>query len=336
MKFARFAIVSLVVLSLGCQAEKTTSTADGTGNSTSQPLTEVTIGLNWYPEAEHGGYYAALVHGYFKEEGLNVTIRPGGPNVPLIAEVAAGTILFGVDNADKLVLLRAQQADAVCVMSPIQNSPRCIMVHKKSALTSLDQLATAPSFTLSMNQSQPFAQYMLKKLNLKDVRVVPFAGGIGNFLEEPQFGQQAYSFSEPFLAEKQGSDPQCLMLSEIGFNTYTSVLLTNRATIDAKSDLVSKVTRASIRGWKKYLSEPAETNKFIHEQNTQMGLDILEYGARILKESCLPAGFDESQLGQMSDERWTTLISQMTEIGSIMPNSVEAKDAYTLKFLEAN
>ena len=45
---------------------------------------------------------------------------------------------FGVDNADKLLLVRAQEADVVAVMSPMQDSPRCIMVHKSSVLERVD------------------------------------------------------------------------------------------------------------------------------------------------------------------------------------------------------
>ena len=328
----------LLLIAAGCHTETTTSKSPGTSqpDSKDNPPVSVTLALNWYPEAEHGGFYAALVHGYFEEEGLKVTIRPGGPGVPVIADVASGKIEFGVDNADKLLLLRAQQADVVGVMSPIQNSPRCIMVHKKSGLSKLEELANAKPFTLAMNQGQPFAQYLMKKLKLDQIQVVPFPSGIAQFMDDPNYGQQAYNFSEPFLAEQQGGDPLCLMLSDFGFNTYTSILLTRRELIDQQSDIVARMTRASIRGWRKYLSSPEETNKYIHEQNESMGLEILAFGVKALKEACLPEGFDEKRLGEMSKERWQTLVSQMTEISSIKPDSVKAEDAFSLKFLSAN
>jgi NitT/TauT family transport system substrate-binding protein len=327
----------LFVIAVGCQHEKPTSRVANppdAGISTAAKPIDVTLALNWYPEAEHGGFYAALVHGYFGEEGLNVTIRPGGPNVPVIPDVAAAKVEFAVDNADKLLLLRAQQADVVVVMSPMQNSPRCIMVHKKSGLTRLEDIAGVKEFTLAINPGQPFAQFLKKKVNLDEVRVVPYQADIAKFMEEPNYGQQAYSFSEPFVAEKQGGDPLCLMLSDIGFNTYTSVLITRREMIEQQSDVVAKMTRASIRGWKKYLAEPDETNKHIHDQNPAMGMDILEFGVKALRPVCLPEGFDESRLGEMSADRWQTLVSQMVEIGSIKPDSVKAEEAYSLKFIE--
>src|SRR5690348_8486856 len=51
-------------------------------------LTAVTLQLNWFPEAEHGGYFAALVHGYYREAGLNVRILPGGADTPVVQQVA--------------------------------------------------------------------------------------------------------------------------------------------------------------------------------------------------------------------------------------------------------
>ena len=327
----------LLLFAIGCQPEKPTSRVTRStvaGTSVDATPIDVTLALNWFPEAEHGGFYAALVHGYFVEEGLNVTIRPGGPKSPVIPEVADGKIDFGVDNADKLLLGRAQQADVVVVMNPIQNSPRCIMVHKKSGLTRLEDLAKMKPFTLAINPGQPFAQFLKKKVNLDNIQVVQYGGNVAPFLEVANYGQQAYSFSEPFVAERQQSDPQCLMLSDIGFNTYTSVLLTRRELIEQNPDVVAKMTRASIRGWKKYLAEPEETNEHIHEQNPEMGMEILAFGAKALQPLCLPDGFDENRLGEMTADRWQTLVSQMTEIGLLKLDSVKANEAYTLKFIE--
>ncbi len=320
----------LLLVLIGCQSEKPIAPVTKSAGA----MTDVTLALNWFPEAEHGGFYAAAVHGYFAEEGLNVTIRPGGPKVPVIADVAEGKVTFGVDNADKILLARAQQADVVVVMSPIQNSPRCIMVHRKSGLTRLEDLAQQKTFTLAMNSGQPYAQFLKSKVNLDAAQVVPYPGNVAQFLEQADYGQQAYSFSEPFLAEREKSDPLCLMLSDIGFNTYTSVLLTGREQFEKNPELVAKMTRASIRGWKKYLADPDETNKRIHEENPEMGNEILAFGAKALLPLCLPEGFEEARLGQMTAERWQTLATQMTEIGLLKPEAVKADDVYTLKFLE--
>ena len=328
----------LIVFALGCDttsAPAITPSTSKTVPATAATPVDVTLALNWFPEAEHGGFYAALVHNYFADEGLNVTIRGGGPKVPVIADVASGTVEFGVDNADKLLLGRVQQADVVAVMAPIQDSPRCIMVHKSEGLSKLEDLAGRKPFTLAMNTGQPFAQFLMKRVNLIEAQITSYPGNVAQFLLEPKYGQQAYNFSEPFVAEQQGGDPVCLMLSELGFNTYTSLLITRGELIEKQPDLVARMTRASIRGWKKYLAEPDETNKHIHEQNSQMGLDVLTFGVKALKPLCLPKDFAEERLGEMTAERWQSLTSQMTEIGSLPKDSIKPAAAYTTRFLKA-
>ena len=76
------ALVAFLILS-GCETEEQPITRN-TINDSITPLTKVSLQLNWFPEAEHGGYYAALIHGAYQEEGLDVEIIGGGPNSPVI------------------------------------------------------------------------------------------------------------------------------------------------------------------------------------------------------------------------------------------------------------
>lgn len=297
-------------------------------------LIPVTLGLNWFPEAEHGGFYAALHHGYYREAGLDVTILPGGPKSPVLQQVATGQVDFAVDNADKLLLVRAQQADLVAVMSPIQNSPRCILVHAESGIETFEQLTQQQGYTLAMNPGQPFAQYLSHRLDLTSLTVAPYPGNVAQFLLDPKFAQQAYSFSEPFVAEQQGAKVRTLMLSDLGFNTYTSLLITSQTQIEQHPEVVQKMVTASQRGWQTYLENPGETNQLIHARNPEMGLDVLEFGVRDLKPLCLPEGFDATTLGAMTAERWSTLVEQMTAAGSLTAGAIDIEQAYTLKFLQ--
>jgi NitT/TauT family transport system substrate-binding protein len=297
------------------------------------PAPQITLSLNWFPEAEHGGYYAALVHGYFRDEGLKVDIEPGGPSAPVVARVSTDPWRIGVENADKLLLGRAQQADVVAVFAPIQNSPRCLLVHADSGLESFDDLARQRGLTLAMNPGQPFAQFLAKKLPLDNLRVVPYPGNVTQFLLDKQLVQQAYSFSEPFVAQQQGAQTRTLMVSDLGFNTYTSMLVVNRALIRERPDVVQKMVRASRRGWQTYLDNPTQTNQHIHGLNSEMNLDVLTFGVEALKPLCLPYDMPASTLGLMTPERWETLTLQMVEAGSLDAGSVDAFRSFTLEFL---
>lgn len=316
----------LLTILIGCGG-----TATKKGSPADSGLKHVELQLNWFPEAEHGGFYAALVHGYFQEEGLDVTIRPGGPNVPVILEVADGRTQFAVCNADQILQARAQDADVVAVLAAMQDSPRCILVHKETGITQFDQLK---DLKLAIGSGRAFAEYLKKKVPLENVQLVPYGGSLAPFLADKRFAQQGYIFSEPFVAEQQGAEVNCLMLSDLGFNNYASLLFTNGKLIKDDPELIAKMVRATRRGWQKYLEDPEETNRRIHEENPEMGLDILAYGAKELRPLCLPAGMSSpDDFGGMSLKRWQTLADQMIEAGVLEPERVKPAEAFTDQFL---
>jgi len=63
-------------------------------------LTKVTLQTDWYPQPEHGGFYTALVKGYYRDEGLDVSIRPGSPYVSPYQQVSVGAAEFGLGSSD--------------------------------------------------------------------------------------------------------------------------------------------------------------------------------------------------------------------------------------------
>ena len=72
----------------------------GCHRQTSGGLTPVTLQTDWYPQPEHGGFYDAQIRGYYKEEGLDVTILPGGPYNNSDQQVASGAVQFVNPSAD--------------------------------------------------------------------------------------------------------------------------------------------------------------------------------------------------------------------------------------------
>lgn len=311
-------------------SEPKSPTVDSANSETpSKKLDEVELALNWLPEAEHGGFFAADVHGLFAERQLKVKIIPGGPGVPVIQNVASGKVTFGVTNADQVLLQRAQEAGVVAIFAPIQQSPRCLMVHKKSGITKFDDLKDV---TLAINANQTFLGFLKKKLPLTNVRIVPYSGSVGPFLQDERLGQQAYVFSEPFVAEQQGGDPLNLMVSEIGFNPYTSVLITRAEVIAQQPELVRRMVEACRLGWRKYLDEPERTNEHIHSLNKEMSLEILAFGTRTLKPLCERGLSSPEKLGEMTAERWQTLAEQLIESEALKPGVVDPSKAFDARF----
>ncbi len=156
------AIVSLAPAGCGtgpAPSQAIPNTKSTTRDTRSKP-DAVALALNWFPEAEHGGYVAALVHGYYREAGLEVRILPGGPSAAVLQRVAARRVEFGIENADRVLLGREQEADCVALLAPLQKSPRAIMVHAASKFHRIEDLADV---TLAVNSGSTWVQYLKKK-----------------------------------------------------------------------------------------------------------------------------------------------------------------------------
>lgn len=167
------------------------------------------------------------------------------------------------------------------------------------------------------------------------MQIVPYPGNVVQFVLDENYAQQAYSFSEPFAAGEKGVKSRSLMVSDVGFNTYTSALITSRQMVETQPELVRKVVRASLRGWRQYLEEPGATNAHIHKQNLEMGLGILEFGVAGIKPLCRNWQGSLAEFGRMDSQRWTEAVEQMEAAGSLKGGVVAAGDAYTNELLPA-
>lgn len=285
----------------------------GCGGSPPNPRV-VRIALNWFPESEHGGYFAAAVHGFFAERGLTVEIRPGGPGVPVLPRVASREVDFGVVNADDVVAARAAGVPVVALLAPIHRSPWCVMVHASTGIT---RLADLHDLVLAMQAGTPYLAWLERHAALPNVQVIPYAGSVAPFLANERYAQQAYVFSEPVIAAMKGADPRCLPIAETGFDPYASVLVTSEALAREQPDVVRDATDAAARGWARYLRETGPTHDDILGVNPEIGREALDRGAEALRPLVADDDARRDGVGSMRPERWAALVEQMRAIGAI-------------------
>ena len=94
------AVAALVFVSLG--SAKPAASMD-----------KVTLQLKWVPQAQFAGYYAAAAKGYYKQVGLDVTLKAGGPDITPEQVVASGQAQFGIDWLPSLLATRDKGGDIV-------------------------------------------------------------------------------------------------------------------------------------------------------------------------------------------------------------------------------
>src|SRR6266403_6308682 len=102
-------------------------------------LEAVSLQLKWKHQFQFAGYYQALEQGFYREAGLDVTIREGGPGIDVAETVASGKADFGVCNAG--VLREWTMGRRLVVLAVIfQRSPAVVLVARRADISSVSEL----------------------------------------------------------------------------------------------------------------------------------------------------------------------------------------------------
>ena len=291
-------------------------------------LTPVKFQTDWYPQPEHGGFYNALVKGYYKDEGLDVTIVPGGPYINVEQQVAANAVQFGMSTSDKTLEGISNDEPLIAIGATMQHDPQGIMVHAESPVHTFADLE---GHTVAVQPGSTWFAYLEKRFEFTNLRTVPATFSVSNFLQDPSYIQQVFVTSEPFFARKSGAQVRTLLTSDTGYDPYR-VFLTSTEFLKEHPEMVGKFVRASLRGWREYLNDPTAANEAISKLNPAMNPDQMAFTYQALKDGNFITGTDTSQLGQFDPARWKTMYQQLLDL-KILAKPFDPTTAYTLQFL---
>jgi len=126
------AIGSAALLAFGAGA--------GAERATGAQLTNVTVQLKWVTQAQFAGYYAAKERGYYRQQGLNVTITPGSPDLAPKTVVAGGQAQFGVNWFSNLLAARDEAANLVNIAQVFTRSGFTLLTWRDTGLNRISQL----------------------------------------------------------------------------------------------------------------------------------------------------------------------------------------------------
>jgi NitT/TauT family transport system substrate-binding protein len=317
-------LILLTLVSAGCRRSPAPATPGAN-------LAKITLQADWYPQPEHGGFYTALAKGYYRDEGLDLDIVPGGPFAVASKQVAAGAAQFGMDSSDHLLEAVSSGQPLIAVAATMQRDPQGIMVRKDSPIHSFADLE---DHTVAVKSGSTSFEFLVKRYHLNGVREIPATYSVANFVADPQYIQQAFATSEPFFAQRAGIETRVLLTSDAGYNPYR-VMFTTQDFLKQHPDLVAKFVRASLRGWRDYLNDPAAAHALIIKLNPALNPEWMQFSWQALRDGHFVTGDDPSgsQLGQMRPERWTTMSQQLVSL-KMLSKPIDPVTAYTLRFVQ--
>jgi NitT/TauT family transport system substrate-binding protein len=300
-------------------------------------LDKVTFGTNWFAEAEHGGYYQALVDGTYAKYGLDVTILPGGPQANNGLLLAAGKIEFYM-GGNLLLPFQAvlQKVPTIVVAADFQKDPQIFMSHPGVGLDKWSDLPKATAF-VGKEGVASFYQWMKVAFGFKEENVKPYNFNAAPFIADKNSIQQGYLTAEPLQVEKQGGfKPNIFLLADQGYSTYATTIETRTDLVEKNPDLVQRFVDASAIGWYHYLyGDNAQANAAIKKENADITDEQIAFSIAKLKEYGIVDSGDTLKLGigALTDERVKDFYDQMVK-AKVISADIDYKKAYTTKFVD--
>jgi NitT/TauT family transport system substrate-binding protein len=298
---------------------------------------KVSFGTNWLAEAEHGGYYQAVVDGTYAKHGLEVTIVPGGPQVNNGLLLAAGKLDFYMGGNLLLSFdAVAQNIPIVVVAAHFQKDPQIMMSHPGVGLDKWSELPKATAF-VGKEGLVSFYQWMRVVYGFKEENVKPYTFNPQPFIADKNSIQQGYVTSEPFAVEREGHfKPNIFLLADQGYGTYATTIETRADVVAKKPDLVQRFVDASTIGWYHYLyGDNSQANVLIKKDNPEMTDEQIAFSLGKIKEYGLADSGDTLKLGigAMTDERIKSFYDSMVKAG-VVAAGLDYKKGYTLHFVD--
>lgn len=289
---------------------------------------KITVQLDWVAEPEHGGFYQAQARGFFREEGLDVTLIPGGPGAFVMPSVATGKADIGQADSTNTLLQQAEGLPVLQFAAVFQDDPSGILVNADSSVRRFEDLQGK---TLIARPEWAFLKFLQKKYGLK-ISIVPQNFSVAAFLGNKEALQQGYFIAEPYHIVKAGGKmPRFLATWDAGFRSY-AVLVTNKKFAREHPTELQAFLRAYVRGWRDYLEgDPAPAHAALKQANANNSDDFMLFSRKMIIDEKLVVGRDAhggvDQIGRLDPARYVTQIVQLEELGVLPKGKITAEQA---------
>jgi NitT/TauT family transport system substrate-binding protein len=272
----------------------------GGGTAETKP---VRLQLQWFPQAQFCGYFAANDQGYYTDEGLDVTILPGGVDIVPATVVAGGNAEFGLSWVPKLLASRESGADVQIISMPFQRSGTLQIAKKAQGITAPADWKGKKVGTWGFgNEFELYAAMRKNGIdpgNAADVTIVPQDFTMDAFLNDQIDAAQAMIYNEyAQVLEAPNPETGALYAPEdldvISMESAGTAMLQDAIFADeswlkesGNEDTAVKFIKASHKGWQYCRDNPAEA------------VDIV-----LAADAKLPKGHQTWQLNEINGLVW--------------------------------
>ena len=285
---------------------------------------EVTLLMDWFPQGNQSGYFQAQFDNQYHDD-VKIIIKSGGPKINTTAQVAAGSVEFGLQASDSVMMANSKGAKLKGIFVSLGHVPYTLVYHPNTGVNSVTDLDGRP-FAVKIGVT--YWKWVKHKYGLHNVKEFPLKGDLGLFARTPQQFQQGYSLFLPARLDAKGVANEQITIESLGYRPY-SILFTTDKMIKENRDLVQTVVDRLSISFHKSLVDPKPTRDFILSKSKKVNAEIHNNAIELMKRDFLPA--DWSKIGCQDPNRWVELANQMKEV-DVLPGDFDPHQSYDTSF----
>jgi putative hydroxymethylpyrimidine transport system substrate-binding protein len=324
---AFFLLAALLVALVGCGGSS--GSADSSGG-----LDKVTLTLDWYPNADHAGIYAAQAEGYFEDAGLEVEIQQPSDPSAVLQLVAAGQSDFGVSYENEMTNAAARDVPVKSVMAIMQEPLNSIISLKETGIASPEDLAGKKVGYAGQSFGSAVLDTVLREAgeDPSSVEKVNVGLDLRPALTSKRVDAivDAYWNIEAVELAQEGFETNVIRLPEVGVPNYNElVVATSESYADENPDLVRRFVGALVEGHRYALENPEAARDDLLAANEELDSEVAEETIGLT----VPL-FEarHGRIGYQDPEEWRAYVDWAVE-NDVLPGPVEVDEVMTNEFL---
>ena len=304
---------------------------------------KVTLQLKWVTQAQFGGYYAAQDLGHYKDECLEVTIRPGGLNIEPEAVVGKGEAQFGIAWQPGMLAARDRGVPLTAIAQVFQYSGMRLVSWKESGIRSASDLkGKKVAVWFAGNELELLATLAKHGLDPKrDLTLVPASLDMDLFLQRKvdAAGAMTYNVLAQVLETANPTTGKLFEISDlnvIDFNKEGTAMLEDRIIVredwiksSRNQDIAVRFLRASIKGWIYCRDHPVDAVKIVLKHAPTLGKSHQTWQLNEVNRLIWPS---PQGIGMMNDQRWLETAGISHRYG--VTKKLADRSAYSNEFVQ--
>jgi NitT/TauT family transport system substrate-binding protein len=320
------------------------TTAAETGAAEEAAPAAVTLQLKWVTQAQFAGYYAALEQGYYEDENLDVTIRPGGPDIVPEQVVLGGQAEFGINWLDNTLATRDQGGDIVNIAQVFARSGMTEVTWKDTGLDGIEKLeGKKVGVWLGGNEHKLFAALTKNGLDpQQDVTIVAQPFDMNLLLNREVDAAAAMTYNElaqvletenPDSGELYSLDELNVMkMSDLGTGALEDGIFVTEDWIadEANQDVAQRFLKASFKGWVYCRDNPDDCVQYVLDEGPTLGEGHQRWMMNEINKLIWPT---ETGIGVMNESDYDTTVQIATDYDIVKSDPGEG--VYTSEYAEA-